>query len=478
MSLWAHQAAGVKRIQMDDGIHALLWQPGAGKSATVIRYLEELAEELGRTVRVLIVVPKSVLGVWPDEFRRHATVLCDVRVLDGTLDSRFAAMAEPRTAYSFEPVQATVVSYSTFSAKPKLKAAVDAVTKAKFDVLVLDEGHNIRGAQSNTSKALGRIGQLVPRRLLLTGTPTPHGPEDVYGQWRFLHPEAFAPPGGKIVSYTRWLQEYAVFGGFQGRQIVGWRDQDDLQERIARKSSVVLTEDCHDLPPLIVQKHVFTLSSAEQKAYDEMRRDLLTVIEDETISVQSKLVSIMRLRQITSGFLPSEDTGGYLQIGHTRRDLAMGLIEDLLASEKRVVVFAWSRHEVDALTNALASAALWGSTTHRITGSTPTSERERVLKEFASDVSERMVLVAQIDTVNSGTNALVGASHALYLSLTNRGEVWQQSLARLHRPGQKGEKVVAHVLQGAGTIDCLMLESLEGRADAERALLDHIRGVK
>lgn len=477
--LWAHQIAGVQRIRHDQGIHALLWQPGAGKSATVVRYLEELAQELGRPVRVLIVVPKSVLGVWPGEFEKHCHVEHTITALDGSLNSRFDSLATFGVFLSNRyRINVALMAYSSFSSKPHSKAAVAACKKADFDVIVLDESHNIKSAQSNTSKLLGKIGASIPRRLILTGTPTPHSHADVYGQWRFLHPEAFAGSDGKMVSFGRWLDGYAIYGGYLGKQVVGWRDLDDMEERIARRSSVVKTSECHDLPELLIQKHTFPLGPAEQKAYDSMRRDLVAVIEDETVSVSTKLVSVLRLRQITSGFLPSEETGGYLQIGGSRRDLAMGLIEDLLASEKRIVVFAWSRHEVDSVADALTDSQPWNCDVQRITGSTSSARRELILKQFATNDEDRQVLVAQVDTLNSGTNALVGCSHVLYLSLTNNAGTWIQSLARFHRPGQKASRVVAHVLQAKGSVDEGILDSLEGRVDMQDALMEHIKEVR
>jgi SNF2 family DNA or RNA helicase len=479
MSLWDHQVAGVERIHRDGGVHALLWQPGAGKSATVVRYLEELTSELGRPIRVLIVCPKSVLGVWPQEFEKHARMPFEVLTLGGPITERLEILSRsgpPGGICEETPLAVCLLAYSTFSAKPHATAAVKAVRDYAPDVIVLDEAHAIKGAQSNTSKLLGKIGQLCPRRLILTGTPTPHSPGDVFAQWRFLDPSAFAGPDGKMVSWSRWLQGYAIMGGFQGRQIVGWRDIEDMEERMARKSSVVYTRDCHDLPELRVQKHVFELSPAERRAYDEMRRDLLTVVEDDTITATNKLVSVLRLRQVTSGFLPNED-GVERQVGTTRQELALGLIENLLASEKRIVVFAWSKHEVDSVYVALATARPWDTAVYRIAGDVSSAAREAALKCFADPTfNDRAVMVAQCDSLNSGTNALVGASHVLYLSLTNNAGVWQQSLARLHRPGQTADKVVAHVLQAANSIDQHMLDSLEGRVDMQQALMEHVKG--
>lgn len=473
--LWQHQRDAVERIVRDGGVHALLHEPGAGKTLTTIAYLEHLRVELGRPVRVLIVVPKSALGVWPEQMKEHSICSSEVRVLSGPIKQRLAALSE--TVDTADLVCA-VVPYSTFQGfrtKAAAKPVLDAVKAFAPDVIVADEMHHIRGAQSNTSKVFALLSPLCSRRIGLTGTPTPHSPADVYGMWRWLDPSAFAGPDGRMVSYTRWLQGYAQFGGFQGRQIVGWFDQEDLEERISRKSSVVKTVDCHDLPPLVVQRHSFSLSPVEQRCYDDMRRDLLAVIEDDTISAANKVVSILRLRQICAGWLPNED-GVPLQVGTTRRDLAVSLIEDLLASEKRLVVFAWSKHEVDELYRVLLENPPWGASVLRIAGDTTTTVREQGLHAFSNETVERAVLVAQADTVASGTNALVSASHALYLSLTQQGANWTQSLARLHRPGQK-KTVVAHVLGAAGTIDITMLDSLQGRADAQSALMDHVREV-
>lgn len=452
----------------------------SGKSATVVRYLEELVEQLDhQPLRVLIVCPKSVLGVWPQEFEKHCRMPYVTRTLDGPLTERFerlggvSAEAPPPGFH----IAVTLTAYSTFSAKPHARAALAAVKAYAPDVIVLDEAHAIKSAQSNTSKLLGKIGQLCPRRLILTGTPTPHSPADVYAQWRFLDPGAFAGPDGKMVSYSRWLDGYAVYGGYLAKQVVAWRDLDDMEERMARKSSVIKTADCHSLPPLVVQKHTFALAPAEQRSYDQMRRDLLTVVEDDTITAANKMVSVLRLRQICAGFLPNED-GVVRQVGTTRRDLALGLIENLMASEKRVVVYAWSKHEVDGIYEALMKSPPWGAWVMRIAGDTPSPVRETALKGFATGVDERVILVAQVDTVSSGTNALVSASHVLYLSLSNSAGTWQQSLARFHRPGQQAGKVVAHVLQAESTVDEAILDALEGRVELQDAMMSHIREVK
>src|SRR5690606_3533927 len=155
-------------------------------------------------------------------------------------------------------------------------------------------------------KLIARVGRLVPRRLLLTGTPMPNGYQDLYMQWAYLDPDVWTEDG-RLLAHGPWLQKYAVMGGFQGHQIVGWQHHARLQELIAIKSSAVKKEECLDLPPTTTVVNRFLLSPAEQRAYDAMVRDLLVILDDETVTAANKVVATLRLRQITSGFLPLED---------------------------------------------------------------------------------------------------------------------------------------------------------------------------
>ena len=80
------------------------------------------------------------------------------------------------------------------------------------------------------------------RRLALTGTPMPHSPLDIWGQFRFLnlyHLER---------TYAEFKLRYAVMGGFMNKQIVGWRDLGDLERRF-RELACRVDESVLDLPP-------------------------------------------------------------------------------------------------------------------------------------------------------------------------------------------------------------------------------------
>lgn len=472
--LYAHQRQGATRIAEDGGVHGLLWDVGTGKTATVISYLEGLQLELDRPIKVLVVAPKSVMRTWISQFQEH----CSEQWMMGVLETETIPERVHRIANWTAPadISVLVVGYPTFSNKQHKEKVLAAFKRNKFDVMICDEAHALRG-DSNMSRLMGRISPHVPRRIAMTGTPMPNGPGDVWGLWRWLDPEAFWNPR---------LNKYASKGHFDGvygkatnqyGAVVAWDDEKlpDMHERIAKRSSAMKKDECLDLPPATVVPILFDLSVKEQKHYNEMKTQMLTVVDDETITVAQKITAILRLRQVTSGFLPFED-GSIAQIGTTRHDLAVDLIENITASEDRLVVFGWSRHELDALHATLLRNPPWGARIQRIAGDTPTLQRQAQLERFGNPLEhpERTILLAQISTLNSGVNDLVTASNAIYLSMTQRRDEWVQSLGRLDRPGQ-AYPVTYHVLAARNTVDTQILQAFESKAKLEDALITHIK---
>lgn len=477
--LWPHQAATVKRIVADGGSHCLAHEVGAGKSLSTIAYLEFLHAELQRPLRVLIVAPKSVLGVWPAQLEQHCSLEYRVDVLDDTIPKRLAALSTWQTASQLD---VAVLGYSTFSQKPA-DAALRALQRFEPDVVVLDEGHAIRGPQSNVSKFFARAAKFCPRRLLLSGTLMPHSPLDLLGQLRFVDPDTWSS-GGRPLSQSKFVERFGVLGGYQGRVIVDWKDRDLLNDLAAKKSSVVRTAECIELPRIRYETREYRMSRAETKAYREMQRDLLTVLNDETITAQNKLVSMLRLRQISSGFLPLED-GRVEKVGTSRHDAALALIDELLVSENRVVVWGWSRHELDALARTMierqdgvaAGSQSWDVTVTQINGDTSNARRQTYLNMFGSDDPDRQVLFAQIASLSSGVNSLVKAAHGIFLSPSQRLEEFVQACGRLHRPGQERPVTIWKVC-AKDTVDEVVYQNYQKRGNLETQLMDHIRKVR
>jgi SNF2 family DNA or RNA helicase len=101
---------------------------------------------------------------------------------------------------------------------------------------------------------LKRLRTRSRHHLALTGTPMPHSPLDVYAQFRFLDITPFGP------SFNAFKQKYAVRGGFQNKQVTGFKNLDDL-EALMRTITFRVSKDVLDLPPQTHVTYTCSLSS-------------------------------------------------------------------------------------------------------------------------------------------------------------------------------------------------------------------------
>lgn len=384
------------------------------------------------------------------------------------------------------------VNLDTFSSRQKhgrgTKAdlVLDAIKRYDPHLVIVDESHKIKGATSNSSRLLGRVGQNVNRRGILTGTVMPQSPLDVFGQWRFLEPFAFgeAQPDG---SYTRatndaFRRRFAVLGGYMGREVVGYRNLDEMHSIMARNAVVARKADALDLPPLTEVIVPVNLSANEQKAYEEMKKNLALQFTQQgitavggtgagvvTSTTGNRLTQLMRLRQITSGHLP-DDLGNVHELGTSKVDVIDSIVNDSLIGEDRVVIFSVFTHEILALERKLARK---GTEIMVINGQTPKDTRIAMRKRFGSAEKARFVLVAQVKTISLSVNELVTASNAVFGSLSQQRDDLIQAIDRLNRIGQTKPMTIWHAI-APKTVDEVILKSHADRTDLESAMLRHI----
>lgn len=513
LGLYRHQIAGVKHLIAKRGVAALLLAPGTGKSAVVITYASLLAMKLDREVRVLVMAPLSALDSWTNQIEQWMLpgVGFQSEALGGSIRQKADILAarggrpyrSPQSgkkknhgtywhghewttssAQRDVPGDARVtwlqMNYDAFRSKAAITRSktasdliVDAIKRYEPDLIVYDESHLLKGPTSNTSRTASRLVDVAPRRILLTGTIMPHSPLDVWSQWQIMDPLEFfttTSQGHQPMSFGRFKARYARLGGFYN-EILGFRRLDEMRQVMQQRAMVVEKEDALDLPPyqdVIVPVH---LSPREQSAYDGMKKELAYKLEMGTLtSAPNRLTQMMRLRQITSGYLP-DDSGTIVQVGQSKAAVIDSLVNDSLAGEKRVVVFSHFRPEIALLTEKLARP---GTTLYTITGDTPSQERTRIRARFGSKSSDRMVLVCQTATMSMAVNELVTASHAVFASLSLQRDTQIQARDRLHRIGQD-RHVTYYYCLAPKSVDEVIHRVQQDRTDLEKALISHIQ---
>lgn len=520
--LMKHQKKAVKFLDSVDGIGALLFDPGVGKTGATLSWIDKMAKRQGE-FRVLVVAPLTAADTWvlqPPDFMESPV---KARFLQGSTVSIMAKMSKAsdwaqvpdarvsldhpgKLKRALDGSKVTILSVSAGSVSTYYQSGnqnrgkriqlLRAIRKYAPHLVIVDESHIIKSGEANITKAMYNIGQLpsVKHRIILTGTVMPNNPLDVYGQWMFLAPWTFSDQYGKKFTrkplkmteaqkasikpwpFGRMKANYSIPGGYEGKGIkdfINIEEPGGLNDRVAERSMVVRKEDALDLPPVTdVDIHI-TLSAKEQRAYDDMRDQLFAEMTDGSLlEAPNALAKMMKLRQIASGFVKDTETGEVHVVGDTMQKAVTEVVNTQLAGEKRIVVFAYFKAECAAMADRLKAK---GRTVELITGATKGDDRLAIRQRFG-DVSgnpEQIVLVAQQRTMSVSVNELITARHAVYASQSERRNDWVQSRGRLDRKGQTSPVTFWNVY-APETVGEIMLQSHKVKGDMEKSMLDHI----
>jgi len=441
--IWAHQEEAVQHALALPGA-MLAMDMGTGKSRVAV----ETWERLDRP-KTLIVAPKSVTrGVWPaqiDMWRWNDRPRPRVELLDHA--RRAGKSAAERKAQAASHADIAIINYESVWRKPlggKLRSL-------PWGLIILDESHRIKSASGKASRYISWLSNVVPRRLALTGTPMPHSPLDIYAQYRAIAPHVY----GRSVALFR--ARYAIMGGFQGRVVVGWQHADELSRKFRSIAYEVKTDAVLTLPPAVDATRTFALSPTARRAYNSLEADFWAAVEGGEIVAYNALAKLLRLAQITSGYLVSE--ARRIEVDDGKRALLADIIEDLPADDKPVV-FCRFRHDLNVVHDVARSAR---RPSYEVSGDAKQQDAWRV--------SEGGVMAAQMQAGSLGLD-LTAARTAVFYSLGFSLGDYLQARARLRRPGQNAESVQYIHLVAAQSVDERIMRALRRREGVVESILE------
>ena len=172
------------------------------------------------------------------------------------------------------------------------------IQKHKWDAIILDESHRIKSPGGKASRWLAMLAKSNPkaRLLALTGTPMPHSPLDLYGQFRFLDPSIFG------TSFTRMRARYADCDPMFPSKVRKWLRTEELAGILDANSFRVTADEVLDLPEALHQRIVVELSKKTRDFYDSLEKDMVAAIDAGTVTVSNALTKLIRLQQATGGY--------------------------------------------------------------------------------------------------------------------------------------------------------------------------------
>jgi len=336
--------------------------------------------------------------------------------------------------------------------RSNMATVVDGI---QWSAIVLDESHRIKSPGGTSSRYLARLAAKHPtaKRLCLTGTPMPHSPLDLYGQFRFLDANVFGS------SFTRMRARYAECDTRFPSKVRAWRNQDELTAKLDANSWRVTSDEVLDLPPAIHETIPVTLSPATMRFYRTLEANMAAEIEAGTVTAANAMTKLLRLQQATSGYTRPDGAEDVKPIDGTpsKRQALEDRLEDLHVTEP-VVVFCRFRSDLD---DVQAAARALGREYAEVSGTRKDLERWQS--------GDAAILGVQMQSGGVGIDCS-RAAFAFYYSLGFSLGDYEQSLARLRRPGQT-RCVRYYHLVCEGTVDERVYAALKERRDVVESVL-------
>ena len=436
---WAHQVECFRQALSHPGFMPAL-DMGTGKSLTAIALANAWE---ARTI--LVICPVAVIPVWPAQFARHSLQEYVCVTLNSGMPIK-KRLEKARDALDLGRPTVLVINYESVWREPFASWAL----RQKWDLVIGDELHRCKAPGGKASWFMTALGKRATHRLGLTGTPCPHSPLDIYAQYRFLDPRVFG------TSFARFKARYAVMGGFEGRQVVSYQNEEELHDKIYSIAYRVMKRDVLDLPPVVTEERFCELGLAETKAYKDLKTEFYTwLAEGKEVTISNALVKLLRLAQVTGGHLKT-DTGAIVTLGTSKADALRDLLEDLPADEP-VVVFCRFHADLDEVRRVAAE--------------------ERTVAELSGRMNElalwqagkRDLLATQIQSGSEGID-LTRAAYCIFYSVGFSLGQYMQACARVDRPGQT-RPVTLIQLMAKGTIDEQVYDALAKRQEVVESIL-------
>jgi len=381
---------------------------GAGKTALTLTAMRDMLAA-GVAKRFLVLAPKRVaVSVWPTEAKLWAPDL-RLAVAVGTPRQREAAI--------HSDTDVVVTNYDNVQTLPGLRS---------FDAVVFDELTRLKNPTGARFKALAKLIEHIQIRWGLTGSFTSNGLEDVFGQCKIVDQSLLGRSKGAFQQQyfycvNRDFGEYEPLPG----------SIEKVMDRIHAATFVLEPgEYANTLPPLHTVKMRCDLG--DRTAYEAMKRDFMVQFPTAAAVATSAAVVTGKLQQMASGFVYAE---GQVVWHDTAK---FDLLDDLLAEGQRantIVVYQY-RAELAELQRRYPRAC--------------TLDEPDAIERWNAGRIE--LLLVHPKSAGHGLNLQYGGSRIVFLSLPWSLELYEQTIGRLHRSGQRHD-VWCYVLMANATVD-------------------------
>lgn len=417
-------------------------EAGTGKTSAAAWAADYLMQQ-GRVTRVLVVCPVSIMETaWRSDLFKtvmHRTVA----IATGSKEQRRKVIAG-----NFEFV---IINFDG------VKVVAEELRNGGFDLVIVDEANAIKSVQTERWKAIASLVKANTRLWLMTGTPASQSPLDAYGLAKLVNPEGVP----------------RFFGAFRDKVMIKvtqykWMPRQNSRDIVhaALQPAIRYTKDeCLDLPDMLYTTRDVPLTAQQQKYYDAIRKQMVTVAAGAEITAANAAGMLNKLLQISQGAAYTDDRDVVAFDMSSRFNELISVIE---STDNKVLVFVPFRHSLEVLHEDLLKA---GYTVDAIHGDVSPTRRAEIIKQFQSEDDPRILLLVPQATAHGIT--LTRADQVVWWGPVPSTEIYMQANSRAHRAGQTNKVTVTH-LQGS-PVERRMFHMLQNKIDMHLSLVDLYR---
>ena len=428
-----------------------LWMPmGGGKTVTTLTALDNLSL-VEDVFPVLVLAPLRVArSTWPEEVKKwpHLSHLT-VSVITGTPKQRERALAKEADIYCTNYDNLVWLRKELGDAWPFKTVVADEFTRLK--------SYRIRQGGSR-ARALGQVAHTHVNRFIgLTGTPAPNGVKDLWGQIWFL--DQGARLGRTFSAFEqRWFRK-----GYDGYSLVPY---DHTQKEVEDKlRDICLTVQGLQVDEPINSPVYVDLPPMARRVYDEMEKELFTVLNAEGVEAANAAVRTQKCLQLANGALYIDDNGNWEAAHEAKLDALESIIEE--ANGAPVLVAYNFKHDLARLQARFRHA--------RVLDADPNTIRDW-------NAGRISILFAHPASAGHGLNLAAGGNILAFYGVNWNLEEHMQIIERIGPMRQKqagyDRPVFVYPILARDTVDDLVMDRLTSKKSVQEVLLEALKRRK
>lgn len=417
--------------------------------------------ELDPTSHVLIIAPKTIARcTWVNEIKKWNM---NLRTQSLIVNKKGKQLSKAKREEIYKTIPSTPPTVYFINREMLVDLEKHFPDKKwPFQIVIIDESQSFKTYNAERFKAMKRVRPYIKRMVLLTGSPEPQGPMDLWSQIYLL--DMGKRLGSTITAYRNtFFNPGLVMNGYPVEWIPKQGAEDAIYNRIS-DLVISMRNDFIKLPPVTYNDMYAIMDEPELKRYKEfVKTSILELKSGEEIEAANAAVLSAKLSQMASGAIYTQKGGHDYELIHTHK---LELCEYIINNTAGNIIIAYHfQSDKDMLTKYFAEKKIPA----KVFDGSPEMESAWNRKEIP-------VLLLQPASCGFGLNLQDGGETLIWYTLPWSLEHYEQTNARIYRQGQKNP-VIIHHLMTKGTIDTKILSAIKKKDLSQQRLLKAIEAT-